>query len=186
MTKNKSKYYIVDKEKVKILFLLRLSRGNLSTSIKGVFYQLDENLNVEEVVADDEPEPYIITTEGLMKWKTLIVGKRYWWMLSLEKSKRLINMYPLALNVVCEGYVCIDYPDNVIKLSKDNFDKRFTTYTDDSIIITNKYKTKNLVVAVNVNNTSNYLITIVPGVSMVIPRGTCFYLEKLGKYGCFE
>ncbi len=189
-----SRYYIVDKDKIRTIYFNALIQGEVeqdnSLILNGVRYYLDNHFNVDEMVAEGE-KPTVLTTKGEVLLRSIVLGKLSWWIFSLKKSEEIAKKNQYVFSVVCSGYVCIDYPENPIKLSRYDITARYEdrisiTDLQDNLVITNEDKYENNTIGIKIGEEVEHLITLSPEEKMEIPKGTCIYLRKLKKCGCLE
>ncbi len=189
-----SRYYLVDKDTIRTIYFNLLIQGGIdyhnSLSVKGVRYVIDNEFDLEELLPERE-NPVVPTTKGEVLLKTIETGNFQWWIYSIKKSKEVATKSPYVLNVVCSGYVCIDYPEDPLRLQKENISADDYTRISiqefqDVVIVKNESKTRSNTVALKIGKEKSFILAILPEEEMKIPKGTCFYLHRFKKYGCVE
>jgi len=204
-------YYLIDEQKIRAYYILKLELGEIvdqyKMQIKNVKYIFDENFHVKEIYAIDEPA-YVITDHGLVKWDPpymifLIIDTntrqfRYAksfidfvkWQKKCQISTNLLGSWVTRMEAkpLCFSYVCYEYPENAIQLTKDNFvvnpNKAKIYENKNNLIIKTPTNVSHSFIGINVDG-KTYNISATFADKIVLKRGTCFFIDEKDIFACY-
>ncbi len=203
-------YHLIDEQRVKIYYMNRLTRGELvdpfSFVYKNVKYKLrDDPVSIRQIEFVEKPA-YVVTKDGLVEWEpSYIVDGNEKEPLELSKhgvhlSKyrfmtTYVSHYSIEKQVtfmlpperqVCSNYVCFEELKDPIQLTKKDFgvDVKSTMYENENelIVKTNSYK---FTFGAKIGNIWFTLLEV-DGHSLIFKKGSCFFIEELNRYACYQ
>ncbi len=196
-------YYTVDENKAKLYLFNHLERGRIENfpelKLKNVKYVFDDNLQLKEIYAITEPA-YVITDHGFVKWEPMYIGKKTYIKFKKHENlvewndptKRIIQELSAVLTIydkylfvdaapTCINYICFEQPKTVFQLTKDNFENNIQENHNKLII---NFESTPDFVNINVED-KRYSILFVFSDIVVLPKGTCFLIQKDKVTACY-